>query len=236
MPLPDNLRSLIIFEDDAFLAVNKPAGLLSIPDGYHPEFPHLAQVLFPTFGWIWIVHRLDRETSGVILVARSRSSHQALNQQFQQRLVKKRYLALIQGNPDWETISVNTPLRVNGDRKHRTIPAPLTGKPAQSDFFVREQLKQVCLIEAQPHTGYTHQIRAHLASIGHPILGDTLYSSLRPDVPVLIPQSTQIPRAIDRVALHAFSITFHHPLTNAPITIEAPYPGDFSHAIDAFRL
>ncbi len=166
----------ILFQDDVILAINKPAGLLSIPDGYNPALPHVAGCLAPLFGRCWIVHRLDRDTSGVMILARTPAAHRELNIQFEQRQVKKIYHAFVQGQPEWTTILVDTPLRVNGDRKHRTVAAPLTGKAARRISEILERFPWGCLIEAQPHTGYTHQIRAHLATIGFPILADRFIS------------------------------------------------------------
>ena len=217
----------IIFTDESLIVVNKPAGLLSIPDGYHPAMPYLTSELAKGFGKVWIVHRLDRETSGIMIVARTIFAHRELNLQFEHRQVQKIYHALVVGFPDWESIEVDTPLKVNGDRRHRTVPAPVEGKQARTTFKVITRYANGCLIEARPHTGYTHQIRAHLASLGFPIFGDTLYHNRQQAASV--PDNPPLPAA--RVCLHARSISFEHPLSKKTLSFAAAYPPDFLEAI-----
>ncbi len=166
---------LVMWADPALVVVNKPAGLLTLPDGYDREAIHLRRVLEPVYGRLWIVHRLDRETSGVLIVARSAGAHHALNDQFAGRQVQKIYHCLVAGCPAWERETVDQPLRKNGDRSHRTVIDPRYGKPASTGFMVLERYPGWSLVEARPHSGYTHQIRAHLAFCGFPIAGDDLY-------------------------------------------------------------
>ena len=229
--IPDSLLPTILFQDDSLVCIHKPAGLLTIPDGYDPGAPHVAQLMAAEFGKLWIVHRLDRETSGVVILARSAAAHRALNRQFEQRSVQKVYQALVAGQPAWDAAILDLPLRVNGDRKHRTVVSALIGKPANTDFKVLQRLRSACQIEARPHTGYTHQIRAHLAAIGCPILGDALYTRASFS-PLLPPGASPLPEIpIHRVALHALSITFQHPFTAAILQIEDPLPPDMQQAI-----
>jgi RluA family pseudouridine synthase len=213
----------ILFEDESLLVINKPAGVLSLSDGYDRSLPHLKTILEPDFGRLWLVHRLDRETSGVLVLARSAVAHRHLNEQFKTRQVEKIYHALLSAAPGWDTFSADFPLRKNGDRQHRTVVDPQRGKPAFTDFTVMERFAQGALIEARPHTGYTHQIRAHLRQLGCFILGDRLYGCSEPNAP------------IDRLALHACSLSFHHPLSNQPLTFTAPHPLDFSDALARLR-
>lgn len=223
----------IIYVDEVLLVVNKPAGLSSLPDGYDPAAPHLKSLLEPGFGRLWIVHRLDRETSGIVLLARNAAAHQHLNTQFEQRQVAKRYQTIICGRPDWTERLVRLPLRPDGDRRHRTVVDPRLGKPAETTFQILGIFARFAWLEAIPHTGRTHQIRAHLAAIDLPILGDQLYgggaalylSDLKPGFGHGTAPECPL---IHRTALHAYSIDFVHPTSAARLHLEAVYPKDFN--------
>jgi RluA family pseudouridine synthase len=207
----------IIFSDPVLLVINKPAGLLSLPDGYNSDLPHIRSILEPEFGRLWIVHRLDKETSGVMILARSSSAHQFLNQQFQDRKVEKIYHAIVQGRPDWNSIVIDAPLKINGDRRHRTTINLARGKPASTQCNVLRRMERATLLSIRPTTGYTHQIRAHLASIGFPLLADPLYGSFPPEDEDFI----------RRTALHAIQMHINHPISNQLLDLTAPYPADF---------
>lgn len=216
---------MILYSDDSILIINKPAGLLSVQDGYQPQLPTLRSVLEPDWGRLYIVHRLDKETSGVIVLARTADAHKNLDRQFAERQITKHYHAVCIGTPGWFSISINAPLKVNGDRRHRTIVSD-QGKPALTELSCLRKGPLLCLVQAAPHTGYTHQIRAHCASAGIPLLGDPLYA---------YPPSWHGPRVnpsllppCPRTALHAASIHFNHPLTGQSLDFSAPYPDDFA--------
>jgi tRNA pseudouridine32 synthase / 23S rRNA pseudouridine746 synthase len=130
---------LTLFADEALLAVNKPLGLPSLPDGYDPDAPHLRSVLEPVYGRLWTVHRLDRETSGVVLLARTAEAHRHLNTQFQEQRVVKIYHALVLGDPAWDKRTIRLPLRGDGDRRHRTVVDHKRGKPAVTHLRVFER-------------------------------------------------------------------------------------------------
>ncbi len=214
----------ILWADASLLVINKPAGLRSLPDGYDPARPHVRLLLEPQFGRLWMVHRLDKETSGVLLLARSAAAHRALNTLFERHQVRKWYHAIAAGTPDWQEQTVDLPLRPNGDRRHRTVVDPIHGKPAVTHLRLLQRFSSASLVEAQPETGRTHQIRSHLAASGLPILGDALYGG--PTLPEL---------PVDFLALHAFALELTHPESRQMMRFEAPYPLAFQSAITWLR-
>jgi len=232
-------EELVLWADASLLVANKPTGLLVIRGGFGEE-PYLAQILEPDFGRLWIVHRLDRETSGVIVFARSAAAHRDLNTQFQERDVAKVYHALTVGVPTWEENQVDLALRRDGDRRHRTVVDAARGKPSLTRFAVLERFPGFALLEARPRTGRTHQIRAHLSAVGFPIVGDALYGGGPGLLPSMLHSGENVPGTADRVliaraALHALSIAFVHPQTGDPLHFSAPYPDDMSRTLQALR-
>jgi RluA family pseudouridine synthase len=221
----------VLHEDEYLFVVNKPAGIASIPDGFHPDDPDLVAILAPALGKAWVVHRLDKDTSGAIIFARDEATHRALNQQFENRDVSKAYHALVAGTPDWAERTVNAPLRVNGDRQHRTLVDHTIGKPSITHFRVIEKYRRFALLEAKPETGRTHQIRAHAKFLGLPIVCDGMYGDLKPLVlsqikPGYRSSAHEERPLIERLALHAFQLEITHPQTQERMTFEAPYPKD----------
>ena len=195
----------VLFTDESLVVINKPAGLLSVPDGYNPSLPHLRSVLEPYLGKLWMVHRLDKETSGLMVLARDADSHRELNRQFREHEPIKRYTAQVAPQPSWNEISLDAPLKVNADRAHRTRVDFEKGKPARSDFVVRRQEENWAELVCTLHTGITHQIRSHLYHLGLGILGDPLYQP---------PQfKTASKPEVERMMLHASELTFTHPKT-----------------------
>jgi tRNA pseudouridine32 synthase/23S rRNA pseudouridine746 synthase len=223
--------NLTLYLDEALLVINKPAGLPTLVDGYQRQAPYLVGLLNETYGRVWVVHRLDKDTSGVIVFARTAQAHRELNTQFEQRQAKKVYHALVIEQPEWDEMVIDLPLRPNGDRRHRTVIDPQNGKPAITELRVLERYPGYTLIEATPRTGRTHQIRAHLAAVGHPLAADALYRGpgrLRPD-----PATDNLP--LDRLGLHAYSLVLIHPLSGKTQRFEAPYPPDFAQAVERLR-
>ena len=127
-----NLKEILLYEDDDLIAINKPSGVLSIEDGYDKTKYNLRSELKKIYGKIWAVHRLDKETSGVIIFAKNQESHRQLNLSFLNRETEKNYRGIVNGFPIWDTFEINLPLKVNGDRNHRTIYDPFNGKPAST--------------------------------------------------------------------------------------------------------
>ncbi len=213
----------ILYADPSLLVVDKPAGMLSIPDGYDHGVPYLGRVLEPWYGRLWVVHRLDKETSGVMVFARNAEVHRKLNIQFSEHQISKTYHAIISGQPDWDEKVADIPLRSNVGRRNRTAVDIAKGKLSLTRFRVLERYPGHTLLEAKPETGRTHQIRAHLYDFGFTILSDPLYGF------------EEISLFMSRLALHARSLTFWHPTTGEMVTYEAPYPQDFDLALVHLR-
>jgi 23S rRNA pseudouridine1911/1915/1917 synthase len=222
---PEDAPIEILYEDAAVIAVNKPAGLVvHAGAGAHSgtlvnrlvhHFASLSQVggeLRPG-----IVHRLDRGTSGVMLVARSDAAHRALASQFSGRTTEKTYLALVEGRVNADSGRITKPIA--RDPSHRTrMTARLDhGRDALTDYRVLRRFEKFTYLEVRIGTGRTHQIRAHLAGIRHPIAGDKLYGG----------------QAADRIFLHAWRIRFDSPATGERVTVEAPLPEELERWLGA---
>ncbi len=214
----DTSETAVLFKDENILVIDKPAGIPVLPDGWDEDAPYLVKMLEDTYGKLWVVHRLDKITSGVMVFARDAESHRALNIQFDNHEVKKVYHAIVEGNPTWEEKVAKHPLRVNVGHKHRTVVADRNGKPSETGFKILRCFQISTLVEAMPKTGRTHQVRVHAKALGHPLVGDVLYGASESGV-------------IARPALHARSLTFTHPDTHERLTFEAEYPQDFATAL-----
>ncbi len=209
-----------IYQDDDLLLINKPSGLLSIPDGYDSSLPHLKIVLEPVYGKLWVVHRLDKETSGIMLLARNAGAHRSLNASFRERKIKKTYHSLVTPVPNWREMHIKQPLRPDADRKHRTRVDDEKGKKAETIFKVMKRSALGALLEIKILTGITHQIRAHLRSLDLIHLGESLYNAGIPSPPI----------SVQRLMLHARFLGFDHPSDGNWMSFAAPYPDDFRAA------
>jgi 23S rRNA pseudouridine1911/1915/1917 synthase len=225
---PEAIPLDILYEDGDILAVNKPAGMTVHPSPGHPSSTLVNAILahctdLSGIGGVLrpgIVHRLDRDTSGVILVAKHDAAHNALARQLKERSVEKVYVALVQGTPKPPEGVIDAPIARDPRNRQRMAIVP-AGRESVTAYRVTERLRGYSLLEVRPKTGRTHQIRVHLAAIGHPIAGDRVYG-----------KPSDIVR---RQFLHAARITFAHPATGARMTIEAPLAGDLRAALDALR-
>lgn len=213
------LTDLILYIDNSIIAINKPSGLRTIPDGYDKNKENLQSLLKIKFPELMTVHRLDKQTSGVILFARNKEAHRNLNHQFENRLIQKKYWVISHNIPEWETYTARFPLLLNGDRRHRTT-INQSGKISETHLIRHKFDQQKCLsfLEAIPYTGYTHQIRAHLSFLGFSILGDLLYTK------DLSSSQRKLNDSVNRMMLHATSIEFLHPETNQKILINTEVP------------
>jgi len=214
------MKPVLLYSDDDLLVVDKPAGVAAVPGGWQMDAPSLLELLQADFGQVWIVHRLDKGTSGLIFFARTPEAHRTLSLLFETRAVSKTYHAIVNASPAWDEHIARHPLRADVGHSHRTIVDPRYGKPSETAFRVLERFKNTSLFEAAPHTGRTHQIRAHLSALGFPILADTLYHAPATDL-------------IGRPALHAYSLSFE--FDDKPYSFTAPYPEDFEQALNRLR-
>lgn len=222
---PDPPKLKILYEDDDVLAVNKPAGLVvhaTESGGAQPTVADFAQahgVHDPGSDRPGIVHRLDKDTSGVMLLAKNPSAKEYLQQQFRQRKVKKCYLALVRGRLKDDEATISLPI----DRSRKT---PIKravqpqGRPAVTHYRVIERLTGACLIEIGLETGRTHQIRVHFAHLGHPVIGDTLYG--------------EPAKGLNRQFLHAEHIEFTAP-SGRLVTIDSPLPAELEAYLKSLR-
>jgi len=222
----------ILYEDDALIVINKPAGLLSIEDGYQPNLPNLKSILHAMRGSIRSVHRLDKCTSGAVLFAKTDEAHRAINTAFENRDVKKRYVAIVHGFPCWQTLELSMPLLKNGDREHRTVFHTEKGKVSHSSIAVARRNERFSLMEISPKTGFTHQIRSQLSTIGFPILGDDLYNRT-----VNINTKRHYQREnLQHIYLHARQLSLRHPGSGMILEIDAPAPSEFEQKIRELGL
>ncbi len=236
----------ILFEDEHLVAVHKPSGMAAHPVGrtrhgtlinklharYRSEDPNEDTV--PRLG-----HRLDRDTSGVVLCVKNRDVDARVVDAFTRRKVRKTYLALVEGAVADDDGVIEAPLgpAVDGESELHQCVRP-DGLASKTRWRVIERFPRHTLVECRPHTGRTHQIRVHLAHIGHPILADHLYGDVRPLTRRRVDPTT--PRAEDRVilsrlALHAHRLELDHPITGAALAIESPLPQDMTAAVEAMR-
>lgn len=226
----------VLFRDSDILVVDKPAGYLSVPDRYDPDVVVVAAALARSEGELLVVHRLDKDSSGLLLFARNAEAHRSLSLAFESRFVKKTYRALVRGEPGWEEYVCDYPLRPDGDKQHRTIIDGGHGKPSVTVFRLIAKYGHWSLIEARPETGRTHQIRVHLAGLGFPLVSDPLYGDGKPLYLSSFKRgwrgdpTTERP-LLSRTALHAAVLELAHPRSGEAIRFEAPDPKDLRATI-----
>jgi len=236
-PQPSGLQAeeiplQVVFENDDLLVINKPAGMVVHPAAGHaggtlvnaalahaPEMEGIGGEQRPG-----VVHRLDKDTSGLILMAKNDGAHRRLQDQFRLRQVKKVYLALVDGAPPTPSGRVEAAIgRDPSHRKQMAVVSDLKGRPAVTEYYTLESFAKHTLIEAHPHTGRTHQIRLHLAFVGCPIVADTLYGRRHPTLP------------LERHFLHAARLTIRLPGESKERTFEAPLPPELQQVLDLLR-
>ncbi len=230
----EGFEDLVLFEDKALVAISKPTGLAVHPNAANWEInpaasllgePTLVSMIFSArpelagggIERLGLVHRLDRDTSGLMLLAKNADAQKTLTDGFRERLMQKTYIGIVAGIPEEKKGSIDAPIgRASGFKK---IKVWEYGREALTDYVVKERAKTCSLLEIHPRTGRTNQIRIHLAHIGHPVMGDKLYGG--PTAP--------------RMLLHSLSIGFRHPSTGKQTLLEAPLPEDFTRAWKALK-
>ena len=223
----------IIFEDEVMLVVNKPAGMVVHPAPGHAKGTLVNALLsycsdLSGIGGIerpGIVHRLDKDTSGVVLIAKNEIAHRVLANQFKNREIKKAYLALVRGIVKPASGIIESSIGRHKINRKKMTATLNQGREAETSYEVLETLGHFSYLRLFPKTGRTHQIRVHLASIHHPVLGDKLYGGK-----VAEPHLN-----ISRQALHAHRIEINHPINKKPLFFEAPIPSDIKNYLTKFR-
>ncbi len=228
---PEAIPLAVIFENEDVLVVNKPAGMVVHPAAGHDHgtLVHAALAHAPEMEGVGgvqrpgVVHRLDKDTSGVIVLAKNDRAHQFLQAQFQERAVKKVYLALVDGRPPTPVGRVEAAIGRDTTHRQRMRVVPEgKGRPAVSEYKTLKRFPAHTLLEVHPRTGRTHQIRVHMAFLGCPVAGDTVYGRRKPSLP------------LERHFLHALRLTITLPGESAPRTFEAPLPEELQAILQSF--
>src|SRR5690606_30105751 len=235
---PENIPLAIVYEDEYLAVIDKPAGMVvhpgaGTPSGtlanavaWHFSFPAVGERVNDRVG---IVHRLDKDTSGLIVVAKNEETHEALAEQFRRRTVFKSYVVLVHGSPREERGTIDRPIA--RDRWHRTkMTVAANGRAALSKWKVRKRFEKFALLEVEIKTGRTHQIRVHLASINHPVVGDTLYNEGRDNTI----NDVEVKRAVEslgRFFLHSERLAFTHPVSGERIDLTSQIPKELAELL-----
>jgi len=238
---PEEMPLDILFEDKSLLVVNKPAGLVVHPAAGHEEHTLVNALLHHCAGQLsgiggvarpGIVHRLDKETSGCLVVAKNDETHLALAEQFSRRVVKKIYHAIVCGELAHEAGEIHAAIaRHPTHRKRMAVHGDSAGRAAHTSWRVLEKLNAAAFVEAQIHTGRTHQIRVHFEFLGHPVVGDETYGAKQNKKLAELTGYTA-----PRVMLHSRELSFIHPRTEKEMSFESPLPKDFREALKRLHV
>lgn len=230
-----------IFEDDDLLVINKAAGILTIPDRYNALLPNLYTSMKEQYGEkIFVVHRLDRDTSGAMVFAKNADAHRDLNTQFQEQTVKKIYSAILDGIVQKDEIDIDIPIDVHPSKKGMSIPSA-RGKKSLTRLKVIERFRNSTLVECELVTGRHHQLRVHVASIGHPLLVDEMYgardsflvSSIKKRFN--LKKRTEESPLLSRLSMHAYLLGFTHPTSKEQVEYTAEFPKDYRAVVSVLQ-
>lgn len=230
----------IILEDENYIFINKNSGILTIPDRYNYNLPNLVSILSYYRQNIFVVHRLDKDTSGVMMFAKNEKSHKLANTSFEDQLVERKYHVLVRGQFPMDEIEIDIPLLMNMADKGRVIPSA-RGKHSLTKVKILEKFRYATLLECELVTGRQHQIRVHLSTIGYPLLVDNLYSDNREFYLSMIKRNYNSNEDIEekpilkRLSMHSFSLKYKDELSGKEIFATANYPKDFETALKLLR-
>lgn len=231
----------VVYEDADLLVIDKPRGMATHPAPGSPD-KTLVNALLAHCSDLsgiggeerpGIVHRLDKDTTGLLVVAKHDLAHRALQAQIQSREAKRRYLALVWGAPRFDEAEIDVPIGRHPNDRIKMAVLPGAGREARTDVFVRERLGPLTLLECRLHTGRTHQIRVHCQYAGHPVAGDSVYGGRKKS------GDSHLDTALEKLpaqALHAFSLAFQHPRTGEPLAFEAPLPPEMEAILTYLRI
>ncbi len=240
--VPQPIPLEILYEDEALLVVNKPTGLVVHPAPGHPDGTLVNALLWHSERLAesaepfrpGLVHRLDKDTSGLLVVAKREDVQADLQRQIQARSAQRTYLALVWGRPKFEELRHEAPIARHPVHRKQFTVRP-TGRPAVTLFKVRERFSTITLLEAVLQTGRTHQIRVHCTHLGHPVVGDPVYGASSPNRANLGKHQSRFNAlfaALPGQALHAWRLAFDHPLSHKRLEFEAPLPEPFANLVD----
>ncbi len=224
-------KDFILYENENLVAVNKPAGLLTIPDRMQTE-KSLKDILIEKYGSIYTVHRIDKETSGLVLFAKNEAMHKYLSQLFESRTIQKFYLGIVLGMPQNTSGTIDAPISENPLAKG-TMVIHRKGKPSQTSYKVLTANRHYSLVQFELHTGRTHQIRVHCKHLGHPLACDAIYGNASPVYLSALKKKYKLSKneemetpVMNRLALHAATLNF--PLQDGrQLQLDAPAPKEF---------
>ncbi len=228
----------ILFENEHFVAVNKPSGLLSIPDRKGQEIS-LKDILKEKYAGIYTVHRLDRDTSGIIVFAKTEESHRELSLLFEGRTMEKYYMGLVYGDMMTASGSIDAPIMEHPGKATRML-THAKGKPSLTDYVVAESFRLFSWVKFRIHTGRTHQIRVHMQHIGHPIVCDEIYGDPKPVLLSALKKNFKLSKSaeeerpiLSRLALHSNRLKFT--LHDQEFDLEAEVPKDLRALLQQLR-